>query len=53
MSEQPETPGAAIRAEIRAAVAKVCARFPGSYWRERDRARAARVSEIEARGDAP
>ncbi len=40
MSEQPETPGAAIRAEIRAAVAKVCARFPGSYWRELDRARA-------------
>lgn len=32
MATEPET-----YADIRAAVAKLCARFPGSYWRELDR----------------
>ncbi len=32
--------GAERHAEIRDAVARLCARFPGTYWREKDRARA-------------
>ena len=38
--------------EIRAEVAKLCAQFPGEYWREKDKHRAYPSEFVEALGDA-
>ena len=35
-------------AEIRDAVARLCADFPGPYWRDKDRARAYPTEFVEA-----
>ncbi len=39
-------------AAIREEVAKLCAQFPGSYWREKDKARAYPAEFVRALGDA-
>jgi acyl-CoA dehydrogenase len=44
--------GSAATLEIREAVRALCARFPGSYWRDLDRARAYPTRFVEALTDA-
>ena len=46
----PETAAlsAAPHAEIRAAIARLCAEFPGEYWREVDSARAYPTAFVQA-----
>ncbi len=39
-------------ADIRTEVAKLCAAFPGSYWQEKDKARAYPAEFVQALGDA-
>jgi len=39
-------------AEIREAVARLCADFPGRYWRERDRVRAYPKEFVDALADS-
>ena len=38
--------------DIRAEVAKLCAGFPGEYWRAKDRERAYPTEFVQALGDA-
>jgi acyl-CoA dehydrogenase len=45
---EPDDPHAAIRAEVR----KLCAGFPGSYWRKLDRESAYPTEFVRALGDA-
>jgi acyl-CoA dehydrogenase len=45
---EPDDPHAAIRAEVR----KLCAGFPGSYWRKLDRESAYPAEFVRALGDA-
>ena len=43
---------ATATAEIREAVRALCARFPGSYWRDLDRARAYPTQFVKALTEA-
>ena len=49
--DQPLTP-ADPHAEIREEVAKLCARFPGEYWRRVDRERAYPTEFVQALTEA-
>jgi acyl-CoA dehydrogenase len=48
----PMTAAAAVHGEIREGVIKLCARFPGEYWREMDRARAYPTDFVRALTEA-
>ncbi|GBD43765.1 Acyl-CoA dehydrogenase fadE12 [bacterium HR40] len=52
MAEAPEIATGADWPELREAVARLCARFPGEYWRQLDRERAYPEAFVRALGEA-